>query len=138
MLLLSLPHASLPGVWRILVCIALPARLPACPPAPQQDLAIFLSCLVLAAAAAASPSEPLVASPLFGVLVVLAMVEKLTSICSELAIERDWVTQLAGGWVRGCSPGGAAAPGDVLGVVICLLQRGFGAARVWRLLPAPL
>ena len=64
-----------------------------------QDLAIFLSCIVLALAAS-NPAVPLVASPLFGVLVVLAMVEKLTSICSELAIERDWVTQLAGGCLR--------------------------------------
>lgn len=64
-----------------------------------QDACILLSCGALALATrsgAGGTAVPLVSSPLFGVLVVLAMVEKLTSISSELAIERDWVTQLAG------------------------------------------
>jgi hypothetical protein len=60
-----------------------------------QDVSILLSCVTLVAAAA-TPNVPLSASPLFAVLVVLAMAEKLASISSELAIERDWVTQLAG------------------------------------------
>ena len=62
-----------------------------------QDVSILLSSVALAVAAAGGGGAPLAASPLFVVLVVLAMTEKLTSISSELAIERDWVTQLAGG-----------------------------------------
>lgn len=61
-----------------------------------QDLAILLSSLALAAAAGAPGGAPLVGSPLFALMLGLAMLEKLTSISSELAIERDWVTQLAG------------------------------------------
>lgn len=63
----------------------------------EQDLSILVSSLaVVAAARSMAGGAPLAASPLFGLLVALAMSEKLTSICSELAIERDWVTQLAG------------------------------------------
>lgn len=67
-----------------------------CSPLCVQDAAILLSCACLAAAAA-SPA-PLAGTPLFGAMIALAMLEKLASISSELAIERDWVTQLAGGW----------------------------------------
>lgn len=69
-----------------------------------QDLAILLSAVALVAARVGAPgsgSAPLVGCPLFGLLLVLTMLEKLTSISSELAIERDWVTQLAGGWAQG-------------------------------------
>ncbi|KAL4440206.1 hypothetical protein ABPG75_003207 [Micractinium tetrahymenae] len=59
-----------------------------------QDLCILLSCGALAAAA--RTGAPLASTPLFPLMVGLAMLEKLSSISSELAIERDWVTQLAG------------------------------------------
>lgn len=61
-----------------------------------QDLCILLSCGALAVAA--RTGAPLASTPLFPLMVGLAMLEKLSSISSELAIERDWVTQLAGGW----------------------------------------
>jgi hypothetical protein len=35
-------------------------------------------------------------SPVFTILLGLSMVEKLAAITSEVAIERDWVTQLCG------------------------------------------
>jgi hypothetical protein len=47
-------------------------------------------------AAAANPAVRFVDGPLFVVLLALSMVERLTAIVSELAIERDWVTQLSG------------------------------------------
>jgi len=37
-------------------------------------------------------------SPVFSILLGLSMVEKLAAITSEVAIERDWVTQLCGTW----------------------------------------
>ncbi|EFN52807.1 hypothetical protein CHLNCDRAFT_138468 [Chlorella variabilis] len=62
-----------------------------------QDVSILLSCVALVAlGAGAAAGAPVASSPLFGLMVVLAMAEKLASISSELAIERDWVTQLAG------------------------------------------
>lgn len=63
-----------------------------------QDVCILLSCGALAVAA--RTGAPLASTPLFPLMVGLAMLEKLSSISSELAIERDWVTQLAGGWHR--------------------------------------
>ena len=62
-----------------------------------QGASIALSAGLLAAAAAGG-GPSLVSSPLFGSLIFLTMLEKATSISSELAIERDWVTQLAGVW----------------------------------------
>lgn len=55
-----------------------------CPPMPPgpwflQDGAITLSSLALIATARGGASGPLAGSPLFGLLVVLAMVEKLVS-----------------------------------------------------------
>lgn len=38
-------------------------------------------------------------SPVFTILLGLSMVEKLAAITSEVAIERDWVTQLCGAWL---------------------------------------
>ena len=62
-----------------------------------QDLSILLSCGALVSLGShAAAGLPLVSSPLWGVMLLLAMTEKLGSICSELAIERDWSTQLAG------------------------------------------
>lgn len=39
---------------------------------------------------------PLLESPLFHLLLALSALERLSAMASELAIERDWVTQLAG------------------------------------------
>jgi iron-regulated transporter 1 len=39
---------------------------------------------------------PLLESPLFHVLLALSALERLSAMASELSIERDWVTQLAG------------------------------------------
>lgn len=60
-----------------------------------QGLAIVASGLVVLAAAA-NPGVRFVDGPLFVALLVLSMLERLTAICAELAIERDWVTQLSG------------------------------------------
>ena len=60
-----------------------------------QGIAIMASGLVVLAAAA-NPTVKFVDGPLFIVLLLLSMVERLTAILSELAIERDWVTQLSG------------------------------------------
>jgi hypothetical protein len=60
-----------------------------------QGLAIMASGLVVLAAAA-SPSAVLSEGPLFAALLLLSGLERLTAMLSELAIERDWVTQLAG------------------------------------------
>ena len=60
-----------------------------------QGLAIIASGLVLLAATA-STTVQFTDGPLFVALLVLSMVERLTAICSELVIERDWVTQLSG------------------------------------------
>ncbi|KAI7840421.1 hypothetical protein COHA_005852 [Chlorella ohadii] len=83
-----------PAVGRMLDSVYRPLGLGAM--LALQDGAIALSSLALIAVARSGTSGPLSASPLFGLLVVLAMAEKLASISSELAIERDWVTQLAG------------------------------------------
>ncbi|KAG7670516.1 putative Solute carrier family 40 member 2, chloroplastic [Nannochloris sp. 'desiccata'] len=60
-----------------------------------QGIAIMASGLVVLAAAA-NPTVKFVDGPLFIVLLALSMMERLTAILSELAIERDWVTQLSG------------------------------------------
>jgi len=60
-----------------------------------QGIAIMASGLVVLAAAA-NPAVKFVDGPLFIVLLALSMIERLTAILSELAIERDWVTQLSG------------------------------------------
>jgi len=60
-----------------------------------QGIAIMASGLVVLTAAA-HPTVKFVDGPLFIVLLVLSMIERLTAILSELAIERDWVTQLSG------------------------------------------
>ena len=60
-----------------------------------QGVAILSSGLVVLAAAA-NPVASLSDGPLFIALLILSMMERLTAICSELAIERDWVTQLSG------------------------------------------
>ncbi|PRW39229.1 solute carrier family 40 member chloroplastic [Chlorella sorokiniana] len=83
-----------PAVGRMLDSVYRPLGLGAM--LALQDGAIALSSLALIAVARSGASGPLASSPLFGLLVVLAMLEKLASISSELAIERDWVTQLAG------------------------------------------
>lgn len=46
--------------------------------------------------AASNPATAITDGPLFAVLLFLSMVERLMAITSELAIERDWVTQLSG------------------------------------------
>jgi Ferroportin1 (FPN1) len=60
-----------------------------------QGIAIMASGLVVLAAAA-NPTVKFVDGPLFIILLLLSMIERLTAILSELAIERDWVTQLSG------------------------------------------
>jgi iron-regulated transporter 1 len=60
-----------------------------------QGIAIMASGLVVLTAAA-NHTVKFVDSPLFIVLLLLSMMERLTAILSELAIERDWVTQLSG------------------------------------------
>ena len=60
-----------------------------------QGVAIVASGLVVLAAAA-NPAVRFVDGPLFIALLILSMLERLTAICAELAIERDWVTQLSG------------------------------------------
>jgi hypothetical protein len=60
-----------------------------------QGAAIVASGLVVLAAST-NPLVPLTESAWFGLLLVLSMLERLTAIASELAVERDWVTQLAG------------------------------------------
>ncbi len=57
----------------------------------------LLAGIVLLRALSAGPHVVLTESPLFLVLLVLAMVERLTAFAGEVAIERDWVTQLSGG-----------------------------------------
>lgn len=65
-----------------------------------QDLSILASCGVLVAAAARPTSAcALVDSPLFWALAALSMAERLASAVSEMAIERDWVPQIAGACV---------------------------------------
>lgn len=68
-----------------------------------QDVSILASCVVLIIAAArpAASAVPLVDTKLFVALVLLSMVERLSSAVSEMLIERDWVPQIAG-----------AVPGD--------------------------
>ena len=61
-----------------------------------QGLAVALSCLVVLTVAGSTTGVPFGQSPLFGALLLLSMVERLTAVASELAIERDWVTQLSG------------------------------------------
>lgn len=60
-----------------------------------QDLAIIASGLVVLATVA-RPGMSLTDGPLFSMLLVLSGIERLTAVLSELAIERDWVTQLSG------------------------------------------
>ncbi len=86
-----------------------------------QDLCILLSCGALAVAA--RTGAPLASTPLFPLMVVLAMLEKLSSISSELAIERDWVTQLAGG----CHRSGSRQAPRVVGAA-CVLDQMNGRA----------
>lgn len=81
-----------PAVGRLLDSVYRPLGLGAM--LAVQDLCILLSCGALAVAA--RTGAPLASTPLFPLMVGLAMLEKLSSISSELAIERDWVTQLAG------------------------------------------
>lgn len=69
-----------------------------------QDVSILLSCVALVAlGAGAAAGAPVASSPLFGLMVVLAMAEKLASISSELAIERDWYAGRARGMPRPAS-----------------------------------
>ena len=60
-----------------------------------QAFSIIASGLVVLTAAG-NPAVRFAEGPLFAVLLVLSMLERLTAICAELAIERDWVTQLSG------------------------------------------
>lgn len=60
-----------------------------------QGIAILASGLVVLAAAN-NPALTFSQGPLFIALMILSMIERLTAISSELAIERDWVTQLSG------------------------------------------
>ena len=60
-----------------------------------QGVAIIASGLVVLTAAS-NPVTAIADGPLFAALLLLSMVERLTAIASELAIERDWVTQLSG------------------------------------------
>jgi hypothetical protein len=59
-----------------------------------QGFAIIASGITVLATAATS--VPFAESPFFGILIALSMLERLAAISSELAIERDWVSQLAG------------------------------------------
>jgi len=60
-----------------------------------QGVAIIASGLVVLAAAS-NPVAAISEGPVFVALLLLSMVERLMAIASELAIERDWVTQLSG------------------------------------------
>lgn len=60
-----------------------------------QGLAVISSGLIVLMATI-YPAVSITAGPLFGALMILSMLERLTAISSELAIERDWVTQLSG------------------------------------------
>lgn len=42
-------------------------------------------------------------SPLFLVLLLFTMLERLTSFASDVAIERDWLTKLVGKYLASCS-----------------------------------
>jgi len=52
--------------------------------------------LVMWRAVQLGPSFHLQHSPLFLVLLVFTMLERLTSFASDVAIERDWLTKLVG------------------------------------------
>lgn len=52
--------------------------------------------LVLLQVVKAGHSMPLQQSPLFPVLLILSMSERLCAFAADVAIERDWITQLAG------------------------------------------
>lgn len=60
-----------------------------------QDIAIIASGVVVILSAT-TPGASLANGPLFSALLALSGVERLTAVLSELAIERDWVTQLSG------------------------------------------
>lgn len=60
-----------------------------------QGFAIIASGVTVLATVA-NPAIAFIDSPLFGILIALSMLERLAAISSELAIERDWVSQLAG------------------------------------------
>lgn len=62
-----------------------------------QGLAVIGSGL-LVLIATMYPAMSITTGPLFAALLILSMLERLTAISSELAIERDWVTQLSGQW----------------------------------------
>ncbi|GAB4814211.1 hypothetical protein N2152v2_001257 [Parachlorella kessleri] len=61
-----------------------------------QDLSILASCAALVAATKQTAAASLVDSPVFSLLLVLSMVERLSAALSEMLIERDWVPQIAG------------------------------------------
>ena len=42
-------------------------------------------------------------SPMFLVLLLFTMLERLTSFASDVAIERDWLTKLVGKYLVACS-----------------------------------
>lgn len=61
--------------------------------------------LVMWRAVQLGPSFHLQHSPLFLVLLVFTMLERLTSFASDVAIERDWLTKLVGeSQVNVCRP----------------------------------
>ncbi|KAL0048832.1 hypothetical protein WJX82_000311 [Trebouxia sp. C0006] len=61
-----------------------------------QGVCIVISGLVMWRAVQLGPSFHLQHSPLFLVLLVFTMLERLTSFASDVAIERDWLTKLVG------------------------------------------
>jgi iron-regulated transporter 1 len=60
-----------------------------------QSFAVTASGLVVLIAAM-NPALAITQGPLYASLLLFSMLERLTAIASELVIERDWVTQLAG------------------------------------------
>ena len=52
--------------------------------------------LVLLQVVRAGPTVSMQHSPLFPVLLILSMSERLCAFAADVAVERDWITQLAG------------------------------------------
>lgn len=61
-----------------------------------QCISIILSGILIGFASLDPASWTITLAPIFPALLVLAMLEKLAAITSEVAIERDWITQLCG------------------------------------------
>ena len=61
-----------------------------------QCISIAVSSVIVLVASKYPEILGITRAPIFPILLGLAMVEKLAAITSEVAIERDWVTQLCG------------------------------------------